>query len=107
MKLDALQFLNLVLAIALFWTCFCRQARSNERTRVEIRRAFWLLSTAALLVGVSPWAHLLWPDIFEPRAVDVADVALLAATLYVQTTTARFWRHGPPRQFEQDEDDPS
>lgn len=106
MKVDALHVLNLVLAVALFWTCFCRQAHSSPRTRVEIRRAFWLLSTAALIVGVSPWGHLLWPDLFEPRSVDLSDISLLAATLYVQTTTARFWRRGPPKQFTQDEESP-
>lgn len=100
--------LNLVLAAALFWTCFCRQARSTERTtRPEIRRAFWLLSVAALCVGLSPWGHSMWPDIFQYRAITFVDLGLLGATLYVQAVTARYWRRGPPVQFHPEHKDHS
>lgn len=92
--------LNLALAAALFWTCFCRQARSTmQTTRADVRRAFWLLSVAALCVGLSPWGYAIWPDIFQFRAITYVDLGLLASTLYVQTVTARYWRRGPPVQF--------
>lgn len=95
-----MEVLNLALAAALFWTCFCRQARSTmHTTRAEIRWAFWLLSVAALCVGLSPWGYSIWPDIFAPRAVTFVDLSLLASVLYVQAVTARYWRRGPPAQF--------
>ncbi len=95
-----LQALHLALAVALFYTCFCRQTRSTATTtRADVRGAFWLLSIAAAVIAVAPYGHAIWPDLFEPYAVAWPDVLLLAAIVLVQAVTARHWRDGVPTAF--------
>jgi len=94
--------LHLALALALFWTCFCRQARADANTRADVRFAFWLLSIAALVVAVAPFGHSLWPAVFGPYTPDWPDVLLLAAIVLVQGITAMHWRHGVPEAFQCD-----
>lgn len=95
-----LELLHLALAVALFWTCFCRQIRFTlAHTRTDVRWAFVLLSMAALVAAVAPYAHLLWPDLAAPYDVRWPDILLLAGVVAVQAVTARHWRGGVPRDF--------
>lgn len=95
-----LQALHLVLALVLFYTCFCRQTRSTAATtKADVRGAFWLLSIAAVVVAAAPYGHLLWPELFQPDAVTWPDVLLLAGIVLVQVVTARHWRDGVPTAF--------
>lgn len=99
-----LQTLHLALAAALFWTCFCRQTRSTvQTTRADIRAAFWLLSIAAIVIGVAPYAGLLLPDLFPIYTVTWPDVLLLAAIVVVQAVTAQHWRDGVPLPFQRED----
>jgi len=97
-----LQTLHLVLCVALFWTCFCRQTRTTSTTRADIRFAFWVLSVAAIVAGTAPWANVLWPEVFHHYETSWIDVLLLAAIVLVQAVTAVHWRHGVPYNFQMD-----
>ena len=96
--------LHTALCLALMWSCFYRQARSTARTRESVRMAFVVLFAAALLLAIAPWAHILWPGAFAPRyAITWPVLAVLAAIVYVQAITARYWRRGAPANFHQPE----
>ena len=99
--MSAFYALHLVLSAALFWTCFCRQARATvATTRAYVRGAFWVLSVAAIVVGVAPYGHALWPTWFDFYVPGWPDVMLLAAIVGVQAVTAVHWRHGVPEVFQ-------
>ncbi len=95
-----LDVLHLLLSAVLFWTCFCRQFKfTATHTRPDVRWAFVLLSMAALVIAIAPYAHALWPDLAEPYKVRWPDLLLLAGIVAVQAVTARHWRGGVPRDF--------
>jgi hypothetical protein len=82
------------LALALFYSCFCRASHTHKgNTRRDIRWAFTLLGIMAVLSVAAPfWGYD--PDGFT--------VALLAAITVVQLSTAHHWRNGIPVQFRKD-----
>jgi hypothetical protein len=96
--LDTLMLMmHVALCAVIFWTCFCRQARSTHRTRPQIRAAFWLLAVGALVLGAAPWAPALWD---WPHYYPTWPVLLLqAAVAHVQLATAHYWRRGVPDSF--------
>lgn len=93
--------LHTVLCLALMWSCFYRQARSTEKTRESVRMAFVALFAAALLLAVAPWAYILWPGSFARYSITWPVLAILAAVVYVQVITARYWRRGAPADFQE------
>jgi hypothetical protein len=96
--------LHLALSAALFWTCFCRQTRSTvHTTRADIRAAFWLLSIAAVVIGVAPYASALLPELFPPYTITWPDLLLLAGIVVVQGVTAQHWRDGVPVPFQRED----
>lgn len=100
MTLDtAMLTAHLVLCAAIFWSCFCRQARSTRHTtRPQIRGAFWMLSVAAVALGIAPWAPALW--VWAPAySVTWPVLLMLLAVATVQMTTAHYWRRGVPASF--------
>lgn len=100
MTLDtAMLTAHLVLCAAIFWSCFCRQARSTRHTtRPQIRAAFWLLSVASMALGIAPWAPALW-DWAPVYSVAWPVLLMLLAVAVVQMTTAHYWRRGVPASF--------
>jgi hypothetical protein len=82
------------LALALFYSCFCRASyTSKANTKRDIRWAFTFLGVMALLSVFAPfWGYD--PDGFT--------VALLGAITVVQLATARHWRAGIPAPFRKD-----
>lgn len=91
--------LHAILCAAIFWSCFCRQARSEKHTtRPQIRAVFWLLSVAAMSLGMAPWAPALWPE-WPTYRVTWPELLMLAAIAAVQLATAHYWHQGVPRSF--------
>ncbi len=86
--------LYLVLASALWWTCFCRATRMTKANTLRpVRWAFALLMAVATLALVAP----LWR--YRP---DWITVLLLVGMVAVQITTSKYWRHGVPPSFRKD-----
>jgi drug/metabolite transporter (DMT)-like permease len=91
--------LHAALCAAIFWSCFCRQAKSSaSTTREDIRTVFWLLAVSSLSLGIAPWAPRLWPEL-EAYTVTWPSLALLGAVAAVQAVTAKHWRRGVPPAF--------
>lgn len=97
-----LPLLQVLLAGALAWACFCRMAKTSARTLREIRWAIWFLWFAASAVLAAPVLPLLDPAFSWPAGTTPAGVwlMLLAAVVAVQLATSRHWRGGTPRDFE-------
>lgn len=95
-------------ALALMYACFCRVVKTNAETIREIRWAIWLEGVAAGLVFGAP----VLPELvyqfrgtgtffWQPGHTPVwIYVLLLIAAALVQFSTARFWRYGPPCDFQ-------
>ena len=99
---SVLLLLQMSLASALAWSCFCRLAKTSARTLREIRWAIWFLCIVAGLVLGAPVLPLLdsaftWPPLTTPLAVWLL---LLLAIFIVQLATSKHWRAGAPGQFE-------
>lgn len=83
-----LDLINLGVCAALFWTCFCRVTRTNEKTFRSVRLALTVLAGASLGSGVAPW---LWDIPATPLCT------LLALGMFAtQASMSRFWRAGCP-----------
>lgn len=100
MMLDTLMLcMHVVLCAAIFWSCFCRQARASKHTtRPQIRAAFWLLAVGSIVLGIAPWAPALWPE-WPGHSVTLPELLMLAAVAVVQVATAHYWRKGVPASF--------
>ena len=97
--------LHAALCATIVWSCFCRQAKSSERTtREDIRTVFWLLAVSSLALAVAPWAQHLLPEL-EAYTVTWPSLALLGAVAAVQMVTASHWRHGVPPSFTKESND--
>lgn len=92
--------LHTALCLALMWTCWCRQARSNSQTIEAVRMAFWLMFMAAMVLLVAPMGHKLWPDTWPRYRIQWPDLAMLASAVLVQFVTARHWHRGVPAAFQ-------
>jgi len=93
-------FVHTVLCSMLFFTAWYRIVKTAERTtRPTIRAAMTGTTMASLLVGVAPWAHLVW-SWFPPYEPHFVVIVLLGAFCSVQFSTAFHWRFGPPRSFQ-------
>lgn len=90
-------YINTVLSVLLFWTCFCRLVRTDDSTHAPVRFAFWVLAGAAMASLAAPFAWGYspgWPALL-----------LLAAMTVVQALTALYWRDGVPAHFQKCECD--
>lgn len=95
--------LHVGLCAAIFWSCFCRQARATAHsTRPQVRAAFALLGAASIALGIAPWAPALWPECPD-YAPSWPELLMLAAISVVQGVTAHYWRAGVPRDFQRKE----
>lgn len=100
-----LQFLlgaQLMLALLLMWTCFCRAIKTDPGTHREVRWAIWFEGVAAGLVFGAPLLPLVmrpggnhwtptWAAWTTPYPVWLL---LLLAVLLVQLVTAKYWASG-------------
>jgi membrane protease YdiL (CAAX protease family) len=105
---ELLLLIQIAGAAGLFWSCFCRLVKTDAETIREIRWAIWFESVAAALVIGAPFLPLLVPELYgedlfrwqpytTPKWIWV--LLLLAATI-MQLVTAKFWRRGPPSDFQ-------
>jgi hypothetical protein len=81
-----------LMCISIFWSAWCRLVKVGPSTRESIRISFTLLGVAALVLGVAPWAPLLWPW-FPHYDIHPAVLLLLAANTGVLLAMAHNWRH--------------
>jgi hypothetical protein len=95
---------QLVLAVALMWSCFCRLVKTDEDTYPEVRWAILFEFAAAGIVLGAPFMPLLmpadapWPAWSTPRW---AWVVLLASITVMQIVTSAYWDHNaPPERFQ-------
>jgi hypothetical protein len=79
------------LSAFLFYTCFCRSVKMSADTVREIRLAFWALSISSVIAMFAPLRG------WRP---DYVTLALLAGICIVQYTTARYWIHGTPNNYQ-------
>lgn len=91
--------LHAVLALALFFTQFCRAVATDHKTRPTILLAFYALTAAAVFAFFAPIILPGWRPSWET-------VVLMAAMTGVQGATARYWRgNTTPRSFQRDQND--
>lgn len=96
--------LQIILATALAWSCFCRLVKTNNRTVREVRWAITYEAIAVMTLILAPFLPLLypyydWPPFTTPAFVWIL---LLAAAALIQIATARHWRDGQPPDFIQE-----
>lgn len=89
--MNALVLAHELLCVTLFYTVFCRAVSTDEKVKVDVRFAFFVLGVVACMGMVAPIA---WG--YEPHPFALA---LLAAVVIVQVITAHHWAHGVPEQF--------
>ncbi|MCY1167119.1 hypothetical protein D9M73_70760 [compost metagenome] len=94
--------LQMVVALCLAYSCFCRLVRTDAETIREVRLAIWFQAMAAGLVAGAPILPLLVPEITwragtTPRWIWLV---LLVAATFVQVVASRYWRNGMPRDFQ-------
>jgi glucose-6-phosphate-specific signal transduction histidine kinase len=77
--------------LLLFWAGFCRLTRTDKRTVLAVRLAFYALTVVAAVcvAAVLVWGYMPgWPS------------ALLASAMAaVLMATSRIWREGVPRHY--------
>lgn len=93
MNIDFKMWLFAVLGTALSYTGFCRAVVMTRSTQPAIRYAMSALTAAGFAVAMA--------SMFVPTLLSWSLASLLAAMLYVQIATARFWLGGrAPVDFE-------
>ncbi len=103
-----LMVVQMLFALALVYACFCRVVKTNEETVREIRWTIWLEGVAAcLMFGAPVMPELIYqfrgegPFKWQPGMTpDWVYVLMLVSATLVQLSTARFWRYGPPNDFQ-------
>ena len=91
--IDLQTMLHVMLSLALLGSQFCRAIATDKHTRLPILLAFYALTAAAVFSLFAPIVIKGWRPSWET-------VALLAAITAVQIVTARYWRNGTPRAFQ-------
>ena len=93
--------LQVWIALALAWTCFCRLAKMDATTIREIRVAVWFEAVVALLVAGAPVLPLMVPECrWEPLTTPTGVwLMLLLAAVLGRVVSARFWTGGVPGGF--------
>lgn len=94
--IDLQTVLHVMLSLALLGSQFCRAIATDKHTRLPILLAFYALTAAAVFSLFAPIVLKGWRPSWET-------VALLAAITAVQVVTARYWRNGTPRAFQNDQ----
>lgn len=77
-----------ILSLGVAFSIVCRAVKMDSSTLPAIRHTFAAQGIAAFAWGLLPWV---WPQSFEWCAA-----AMLAATVAVQWSTARYWSKGQP-----------
>jgi hypothetical protein len=105
-----LLLVQIAFGVGLFYTCFCRLTKTDSSTRREIRWAIVLEAAAGGLVAGAPLLPILVPELNGRGALQwrawstptwVWVLVLMAATV-LQLSTARYWRGGVPRDFQEE-----
>lgn len=91
MNITPTLILHEALCITLFYTVFCRAVKTDNKVKTDVRFAFFVLGTVAIMGMVAPIAWAYRPGVFE--------LSLLAAVAMVQIITAHHWSHGVPDRF--------
>lgn len=102
MKAQVFLFLQVLIALAMMFSTFCRLTKTDGDTHREIRWAFVFEATAAGLVAAAPFLPLLVPEAnWAPYTTPTGLwLVLLLAVYVVQLVTARYWREGCPEAFQ-------
>ena len=91
MKANLMLAAHVLLSLMLFWSTFCRSAKSDgEQTRLSIRVSLFVLGGVSLVAMVAPF-YGWWPDWLS--------LLMLAAFVQMQVMAAALWRDGVPHQF--------
>jgi len=93
MILDVLTISHVTLSFVLLVSQFCRAVATDKHTRLPILLAFYALTAAAVFSMFAPIVLKGWRPSWET-------IALLASITAVQVVTARYWRNGTPRAFQ-------
>jgi hypothetical protein len=83
----------LALAMALFYTSFCRLVMVDRETVPVIRIAFYAQAVAA--------AGAAFSILFWGHRPEIPDILVMGSMVCVQVTTSRLWRDGVPVQYRQ------
>lgn len=94
--IDLQTMLHVMLSLALLGSQFCRAIATDKHTRLPILLAFYALTAAAVFSLFAPIVLKGWRPSWDT-------VALLAAITAVQVVTARYWRNGTPRAFQNEQ----
>lgn len=94
--IDLQTMLHVMLSLALLVSQFCRAIATDKHTRMPILLAFYALTAAAVFSLFAPIVLKGWRPSWDT-------VALLAAITAVQVVTARYWRNGTPRDFQNEQ----
>lgn len=100
----ALSLIQMMLAAALAYSCFCRLVHTDLTTIREVRLSIWFQGIAAGIVGGAPLLPLLhplfrWQPWHTPWTVWCL---LLLSAVLMQLVTAKYWRDGVPLEFLED-----
>ncbi len=83
--------LHAAICAAVWWSIFCRAAKSDRTIHRSVRSAFTLLSFAVFYAATAPF--------IDAREVLSSQIVLAASIGLLQMVTSRFWKHGTPPQF--------
>lgn len=94
---------QVLMGLALGYSCFCRLTKTNDDTVREIRWSIWFEGVTGLLVAGAPFVPLLVPEVtgWPPWTTPMwLWIALLAGATMVQVATSRLWRFNVPEDFQ-------
>jgi hypothetical protein len=103
MKTQALLFIQLALALAIMYSCFCRLTKTDADTHREVRWSFLFQFTCAGILFGAPFLPALMPHEMQWKAGTTptwAWVMLMLSGWLVQVVTARYWADGVPESFQ-------
>lgn len=103
MKSQFLVFVQLALALAMAYSCFCRLWKTDKDTCREVRWAFVFEGLCAGLVACAPFLPVLMPHEMQWQAGTTPTGVWLTFALsvwLVQLVDARYWHAGCPAAFQ-------
>lgn len=100
---QVLAFAQLVLALAMVYSCFCRLTKTDHNTHREIRWCFVFEGACAGMLAGAPFLPLMMPREvhWQPGTTPTWIWLAFALSVWlVQVVTARYWHTGVPQAFQ-------